>query len=118
MRQATKKPTRKPKDAASPLVGKFFHSYVEGKMEWQGLVLGALPGDRFLVQLFGWIDGYPTDQLIVRLDDMSAWKFYDDTDGWSVAYEKYMARHLARRDEERAREAERAKESGKVDPAK
>lgn len=35
-----------------PLVGKYFHSIIEGNVvEWQGKVVSELPDDRYLIQL-------------------------------------------------------------------
>lgn len=75
--------TPRPEPVAEPaqdvLVGLWFHSYEIGnsgeEINWQGKVLGR--ADRsYLVQLFSWWTGEPTDQVLVRDGDMRRWKFY------------------------------------------
>lgn len=64
------------------LVGKFFHSYKNGKISWQGHIIQKLSDTKYLVQLFEWVMGEASDQVIVELDDMKDWKFYDDKESW------------------------------------
>lgn len=69
------------------LVGKWFHSIVVRDdgcriVEWQGEVLGQTADGRYLIQLYSWVDGCPTDQRLVTGPEMQAWCFYDsDKDG-------------------------------------
>jgi hypothetical protein len=63
-RTVRKSPTR------DPLVAKFFHSFKDDKVEWQGTVLARLADDRYLVQLFEWVLGYDYAQKIVPLSEM------------------------------------------------
>ena len=62
------------------MVGLYFHTLNEdGTGEWQGCVVGKLPGDRYLVQLCEWLLGQPTILKIVSLDQMTdtnRWQFY------------------------------------------
>ena len=71
-----------------PLVGKYFHSIKDGKVDWQGKVLSELPDHKYLVQLFSWLDGAPTNQEIVGLDDMDNWRFYMTHAVWVDAGDK------------------------------
>ena len=80
------------------LKGKWFLSFRTGKVFWQGEVLGALSSDRYLVQLFSWLDGSPTDQVIASLEQMQGhlvdgdrvegWQFYDSKEDFELAIEK------------------------------
>jgi hypothetical protein len=64
------------KKETDPLVGKFFHTYRGGKIHWQGEVLARVPRTNFyLVQLFEWWLGTPSDQLLVRINSMREWFF-------------------------------------------
>ena len=65
-----------------PLVGKFFHSVRHGKLHWQGQILARIPRTNFyLVQLFEWMLGGPSDQRVVRVSLMASefnqWIFYE-----------------------------------------
>lgn len=46
--------------------------------------------DYFIVQLYSWMDGMPTDQRLVHVKDMMSWKFYD-TDN-EMRYRGYVLR--------------------------
>ncbi len=65
-----------------PLVGKFFHSREGERIVWQGQFLKRISPDAYLVQLFSWAMGEPSDQLIVSTANMNAWIVYDDADVW------------------------------------
>src|SRR5579863_3690707 len=79
------------------LIGKFFHSYDKETglvMSWQGHVIGEPTPGIFLVQLFSWIMGEPTDQLVIPISQIveEHWKFYDTHDEWNFAYQhRYKA---------------------------
>ena len=71
LNEADAKPLRKRNkpDGAKPVIlkGKFFHSFEEGRVAWQGCILGSPSPGYYLVQLFSWLDGRPTNQQIVPL---------------------------------------------------
>ena len=71
-----------------PLVGKYFHSVKDGTVHWQGKILSEVHEHRYLVQLFSWLDGAATNQEIVKLDDMSDWRFYLTHREWVDAGDK------------------------------
>lgn len=75
---------------SSPLKGKFFHSLKDGKIHWQGQVVGELPQEKFLVQLFSWLDGRDTEQKIVGFKEMLDWKFYQSDQEWRDAGDKFV----------------------------
>jgi len=73
----------KPEVAAKTekLVGKYFRSTNEtNKVEWQGVVTGEPHPGWYLVQLFEWGSGEPTEQRLVPIEKMISWSFYPDTD--------------------------------------
>lgn len=64
------------------LVGSFFLS--DSGRGWQGCVVAEPAPGTYLVELFSWLWGQPTEQLLVRIEDMQEWTFYD-TDEWMRA---------------------------------
>lgn len=86
MENKAQKPTNLPKGnkkppqaGVNPLIGKFFHTLSDkGKLEYQGVVLGSPEPDWYLVMLFSWLDGRPTNGKLVRFVDMADWMFYFD----------------------------------------
>jgi hypothetical protein len=78
------------------LIGKFFHSYKDGETQWQGQVLSRPSAGLYLVQLFEWLMGEPSDQKLISLAEMKEWTFYDTVEEWTGAYEqKYPNRKWA-----------------------
>lgn len=75
------------------LVGKFFHSFIGKKMNWQGHIIDYVDG-MYLVQLFSWWDGHPTNQVLVDFKKMKNWKFYDNQDQWMEAGDKSTEKDL------------------------
>ena len=83
------------------IVGKYFHSYINGVIHWQGYVLskqGIVPAlislygpekDFYLVQLFEWLLGEPSDQVLINFSEMKEWKFYNTREELLSAYERY-----------------------------
>jgi hypothetical protein len=74
------------------LVGRFFHTWrdpaeagehstiIRGRaLNWQGHVVDQIDDAVYLVELFSWLDGCPTDTQIATLDDMRSWTFYDSS---------------------------------------
>lgn len=79
---------RKPVSSANdPLKGCFFHSIENGKVVWQGTVLGRVSEEAYLVQLFDFLVGEPSVRRIVTLADMKPWLFYASADEMTHTYE-------------------------------
>jgi len=76
----------------SALLGRFFHSVEDGKIGWQGSIVGNPEPGWYLVQLFGWLDGSPNVQRLMRIEDMREWLFYDDTEMMQFSYDHGVAR--------------------------
>lgn len=78
------------------LIGRFFHSYPNEEVKWQGKVLSRVSEkeDVYLVQLFEWLMGEPSDQVLVPLSQMVTehWQFYSNREDWLEAYERYKRR--------------------------
>lgn len=83
----------------NPIIGKFFHSIVlcktcqRPRIHWQGYVLGELPDNWYLIQLFSWIDGEPTTQQVVQFQSMRLWWFYDSSKDMTFQYEYRYQQH-------------------------
>lgn len=86
----------KPKTTHHPLVGMWFHTYKDGKINYQGHIVGV-DGDVVLGQLFSWIMGEPTEVRIFERTFMYSdqCKLYADNDQMLIAYEKYSANRRA-----------------------
>ena len=73
--------------------GKWFHTPMkddEGEINgvgWQGNILAEPSPGVYLVQLFSWLSGAPTDQVLVPFEDMRDWVFYDSNDDMVLSYE-------------------------------
>jgi hypothetical protein len=60
------------------LKGKWFHSFKDGGLCWQGQILSHnTRNDLCLVQLYEWVLGDSSVQRLVPLTDMVGWQFYD-----------------------------------------
>jgi hypothetical protein len=72
------------------LVGKYFHSASENnKIEWQGVVIGEPHSGWYLVQLFEWASGEPTEQRLVPIEKMIGWLFYPDVDAMKFSSRRF-----------------------------
>ena len=76
------------------LVGRYFHSIDSGKVSWQGVIIGRISDERYLVQLFEWAMGEPSVQRIVSASEMSPWLFYSDADEMRNSYEQGVASRM------------------------
>ena len=74
------------------LVGKYFHSIVDGQVEWQGIVTGMLGEHACLVQLFEWMCGEPNVMRIVPVGKMVDWLFYENFEQMDFSYSRGVAR--------------------------
>jgi hypothetical protein len=91
--------TRKTKD---PLVGKYFHSVKADKemIEWQGLITARVDtanGVAYLLQLYEWIVGCESNQVLMPAADMMYWLIYDSLEEMNGHYKEYSHRCEARR---------------------
>jgi hypothetical protein len=79
--------TKKVKDA---LVGKYFHSIKADKetIQWQGRITARV-GNSYLAQLFDWICGEDSNQVLVPVADMNYWLFYDSADEMNYHHDNY-----------------------------
>jgi hypothetical protein len=74
--------------------GKWFHSWKDGEIEWQGCVL-CENADTATVQLFSWLDGHPTDQKVIPVSSMRDWSFYRTPRAMRRRYSEYIGRSKA-----------------------
>ena len=74
------------------LVGKYFRSVDEAnKVKWQGAVIAEPHSGWYLVQLFEWGSGTPTEQRLVPIEKMIGWSFYPDTDAMMSSSQRSLA---------------------------
>jgi hypothetical protein len=72
------------------LVGKYFQSANENnKVEWQGVVIGEPHPGWYLVQLFDWALGEPSEQRLVPIEKMIGWLFYPDMDTMKFSSKRF-----------------------------
>src|SRR5215471_5327756 len=89
------------------MVGKYFLQFdSEGEMGWQGRIILEPDKHLFLCQLYDWLMGQESDQVLVKLADMMLWKFYDTPEEWRYAGEQQMLR-INRKLAEQERQAEK-----------
>lgn len=74
------------------LVGHFFHSLKDGKIHWQGRVVGHPEPGIYLVVLFEWLMGEPNVEYLVRVNQMMGWMFYPDQETMIHSYKHGVAR--------------------------
>ncbi len=74
------------------LEGKFFHTFKNGEIEWQGYVVAQQGDGYFLVQLLEWVLGEPSTQKVVHIGAMADWEFYNSAEEMNEAYERRTGR--------------------------
>jgi hypothetical protein len=70
-------------------VGKFFFSFKNDELQWQGQIISKVSEGVFLVQLHEWATGESNSQILFSVSDMMSWKFYDTADDWRSALAEY-----------------------------
>lgn len=81
------------KQTQNGLIGKFFHSLdMEGKVEWQGVVISSPEPGWYLLQLFEWAMGEPNLQKLVEIEAMNSWLFYPDEKAMKFSFNEGAAR--------------------------
>lgn len=80
---------------ANALSKKFFHSLDDdGKILWQGCVLGYAQDGYYLVQLFSWLCGGASNCCLVHFSDMLNWLFYQSAEHMDFSYQYGVAKRL------------------------
>lgn len=76
-----------------PLVGKFFHSFVDvdgnRKIQFQGQFMARVNEDHYLVLFYDAIIGAPSTQSIISITSMYDWNIYDTADEMNDWYEHH-----------------------------
>lgn len=72
---------------AQGLVGQYFHSIANGKIEWQGRVISNPELGWYLVETFEGAMGEPSLRRLVRIEDMAGWLFYADAEWMKFSFE-------------------------------
>ena len=70
------------------LVGKYFHSFSEeGKLNWQGQIVGIPHLGYILVELFDWLTGGPNGGKLVPIGDATYnWNIYETAEEMNNNY--------------------------------
>jgi len=74
------------------MAGLWFHSRKDGNIHLQGQIVRDLKNGSYVVQLYSWLDGNPTDQKIVLLEEIKEWTFYKTDFDMRKAYHKEVKR--------------------------
>lgn len=70
------------------LVGNCFHSIdKDGKLQWQGRIISQPNKGIYLIQLYEWLMGEQTHRLLVKIEDMTNWIFYEDEESMRFSAE-------------------------------
>lgn len=70
-------------------VGRFFFSFKNDELQWQGQIISKVSEGVFLVQLHEWTTGESSSQVLFSVPDMMSWKFYDTADERRSALARY-----------------------------
>jgi len=76
-------------------VGRFFFSFKNDELQWQGQIISKVSEGVFLVRLHEWTTGEPSSQVLFSLPDMMGWKFYDTAEDWRSALAEYESNKAA-----------------------
>ena len=76
-------------------VGRFFFSFKNDELQWQGQIISKVSEGVFLVQLHEWTTGESSSQVLFSVADMMGWKFYNTADDWRSALAKYESNKAA-----------------------
>lgn len=69
------------------LVGRWFHSFTENKeVRWQGQIIAQATPTSYLVELYSWMSGGPTNQQFVDVAEMKDWFLYETNDDMNFNY--------------------------------
>lgn len=85
-KEKTKSPIEYKHTHKNGLLGLYFLSFnktgEEKELQWQGHIQGRPEPGWYMVQLYSWVHGMPTETMLVRIEDMIDWWFYDDIEYW------------------------------------
>lgn len=70
------------------IAGLWFHSKSGNNIKWQGTVIREVNHDVYLVQLFEWAMGQPSEQKLIPFADMREWDFYPTDKAMRRAWNK------------------------------
>ncbi len=91
----------------APLSKKFFHKFEQcegypdpGILKCQGQIQKEVTEGLYLVRYFSFLDGFPTNEELVKIEDMADWFFYDSAEEMRHSVDYGVARRHQWRDEE------------------
>jgi len=69
----------------SGLIGKYFLTWKDGEIHWQGRVVEVYGDTHIMVVLFDWWDGNPCGEKLVPMPETSTWTFYGTAEAMRYA---------------------------------
>ena len=85
------------KSKSQTLTGLYFHSFKQdGKVEWQGEVIGYADQSTVICQLYSWLIGNETWCVLVPVSAMVTWRFYQNTAQMDYSLERLKAQGMAK----------------------
>jgi hypothetical protein len=73
-------------DNPCDFVGRFFFSFKNDELQWQGQIISKVSEGVFLVQLHEWTTGESSSQVLFSVADMMGWKFYDSAEDGALRW--------------------------------
>lgn len=77
------------------LTGKWFLEIIDsekGKCRWHGRIEGKADDKTYLVMLYDWIVGVPNDEILLKVEDMMNFEFFDCIEDLNYRY-KVLVQH-------------------------
>ncbi len=86
--------------SSSGLIGKYFHSFKDGELNWQGQIKSTESDNYFSVITYSWIDGREYSVELVKFEEMIDWEFYPTLDEMKERYKQmkdvWLSKHLVK----------------------
>jgi hypothetical protein len=98
MKDKTTAETKTPTTNAqgSPLVGKYFHTIKDGRVQHQGQIMAKVDDTHYLVDLISFLTGMCTNQRLYAVTDMKDWLIYGTQGDMMFSYEHGVASQMDR----------------------
>lgn len=77
--------------AGDPLIGKYFHTTLNGRINQQGQIMNRLDDGHYLVDLFSFITGEYCCQRVYAAADMTNWLIYKTQAEMIYSYDQGVA---------------------------
>lgn len=71
---------------SNALAGLYFHSIKDGKVHWQGHVIGSPEPGWYVVMTYSWVLGEEYAAYLVPFEEMKDWLFYETAELFHFSY--------------------------------